>query len=318
MRYGGNRCKPKLSLQQTTLLMLIILLIFFGMMFLIAASLISKRTEEDFNQRTSETAVNNVVSSVKAELQYYNYLSRLIMLDQDVVRYLKADEVNDENRYEAGKGIREIENLYSYIDSVYLIRNDKRYISTGQGKYTVYMDRLEKNKILEARGATVLSINGFGSILKYNARPMLTLSRAVYDIYSQKLIGILMMNISGDVFDEVLSIQNASGICILNRSGEVLCGNKKIAQFYDNDYASDEMVYKQIMIDGERKTLTGVLAADPLIVLCASAKGAKRLPRDTIYALMITLTAFIVSAFVSAWFITRNIARPIKNLSRHG
>ncbi len=317
MRHGSNRLKRniRMSLQQKTLLMLIILLLFFCMMFMIATSIISKRTEDDFKIRTSETAVSNVVSTIRASLVNYNYLSRLIMVNDRVVSFLKAKETDRDKIYEARRGIYEIQNLYSYIDSVYIFRNDGEYVSTGIGEYFIDINSLERSNILEARGTTVISINGNGTIKKNSGKPFLTISRAIYDIQSQKLLGILIMNISSNVFDDTIALQNSSGMCILDSDGTLLCGNKEIGALYDSDYDSDSMVYKNIRLGDERKTLTGRLAVKPLVVLCASGIGTEVLPRDTIYALMLTLTAFILSGMVCAWFITVNIARPIRNLS---
>lgn len=317
MRHGSNRLKRdiRMSLQQKTLLMLIILLLFFCMMFMIATSIISKRTENDFKIRTSETAVSNVVSTIRASLVNYNYLSRLIMVNDRVVSFLKAVETDKDKIYEARRGIYEIQNLYSYIDSVYIFRNDGEYVSTGIGEYFIDINSLERSNILDARGTTVISINGNGTIKKNKGEPFLTMSRAIYDIQSQKLLGILIMNISSNVFDDTLALQNSSGMCILDSDGTLLCGNKEIGVLYDSDYNSDSMVYKNIRLGDERKTLTGRLAVKPLVVLCASGIGVESLPRDTIYALMLTLTAFILSGMVCAWFITVNIARPIRNLS---
>ncbi len=317
MKHSDNRFKRdnKMSLQQTTLLMLAILLLFFGMMFIIATSIITKKTEDDFKIRTSETAVNNVVSTIRASLVNYNYLSRLIMVNSKVVKFLKTNELDKDKTYEARRGIYEIQSLYSNIDSVYIFRNDGEYVSTGQGKYFVNLNKLERTKILDARGSIVISINGNNTIIKKNSKPFLTMSRAVYDINSQKLLGILIMNISSSVFDDTLSLQNSSGMCILDRNGTILCGSEEIGDLYDSDYYSETMVYKNIHLSDEKKTLTGRLAVKPLVVLCASGKGADELPRDTIYALMLTLIAFVMSGTVCAWFITVNIARPIKKLN---
>lgn len=317
MRHGSNRLKRdiRMSLQQKTLFMLIILLLFFCIMFMITTTIIIKKTEDDFKIRTSETAVSNVVSTIRASLVNYNYLSRLIMVNDRVVSFLKAGETDRDKIYEARRGIYEIQNLYSYIDSVYIFRNDGKYVSTGIGEYFIDLNYAESSKILEARGATVISINGNGTIKKNKGNPFLTMSRAIYDIQSQKLLGILVMNISSDAFDDTLALQNSSGMCILDSAGTLLCGNTEIGALYDSDYYSDSMVYKDIRLGNEKKTLTGRLAVKPLVVLCASGIGAEELPRDTIYALMLTLTAFILSGAVCAWFITVNIARPIRNLS---
>ncbi|QHQ60830.1 hypothetical protein Ana3638_08670 [Anaerocolumna sedimenticola] len=168
MRNGGNEFKRdiRMSLQQKALLMLIILLLFFCMMFIITTSIIIKKTEDDFKARTSETAVNNVVSTIRASLVNYNYLTRLIMLNDRVVSYLKMKETDRETIYDARESINEIQSLYSYIDSVYIFRNDGEHVSTGIGEYTIEINSIERSNILEARGATVISINGNGTIRK--------------------------------------------------------------------------------------------------------------------------------------------------------
>jgi Predicted signal transduction protein with a C-terminal ATPase domain len=317
MKHGGNRLKRdiKMSLQQTTLLMLFILLLFFCMMFMIATSIIIKNTENDFKIRTSETAVNNVVSTINASLVNYNYLSRRIMVTDSVVSYLKAKKIDKNMSYEARWSISEIQSLYGNVDSVYILRNDGKNVNTGDGAYSININSLERANILDARGATVYSINGNGTFIKNGSIPFLTMSRAVYDIYSQKLLGILIMNVTSNVFNDTLALQNSSGMCILDNHGTLLCGKKEIGALYDSDYNSKSMVYKNIHLGGVKKILTGRLAVKPLVVLCASGKGAEELPRDTIYALMLTLIAFILSFMICAWFITVNIAQPIRNLS---
>lgn len=318
MSQDGNGVKRdiKMSLQQKTLCMLIILLLFFCIMFMIATSIIVKRTEDDFKIRTSETAVNNVVSTIKATLVNYNYLSRLIMINNRVVSYLRTEEVDQDKIYEARSGIYEIQSLYSFIDSIYIFRNDGRFVTTAHGQYIIDINGLERSKILDARGSTIISINGNGTIKKNSGLTLLTLSRAIYDINSQELLGILIMNITSNVFNDTLALQNSSGMCIMDTYQNFLCGSREVSVLYDRSYNSEDMVYKKIQIDGESKTLTGKLAVEPLVVLCLSGTGAKELPRETIFALILTLAAFILSGMICAWFITVNIAQPIKNLSQ--
>lgn len=317
MRHGSNRLKReyKMSLQQTMLLMLIILLLFFCIMFLITTSIIRKKTEEDFIKRTSEIAVTNVVSTISASLVNYNYLSRQIMINDKVVSYLKMDGFDRNVIYKARSGIYEIQSFYSFIDSVYIFRNDGMHIGTGYGEYNINFDDFDRDEVLDARGSVVISINGKGFISKVGGKPFLTMSRAIYDIYSQKLLGILVMNILSSAFDDAISLQNSGGMCILDKNGSFLCGNEEIAALYDKAYYSDDLIYMDKYMGDEAITLSGTKATDPLVVLCVSAKGTESLPRDTLYALMITLTAFLLSALVCGSFITVNIARPIKNLS---
>ncbi|MDD5935821.1 MAG: histidine kinase, partial [Clostridiales bacterium] len=317
MRHIKKRLKhdSKMSLQQKTLVMLIVLLLFFCTMFLVTTAIIYKRAEDNYKRRNSETAINNVVSTINANLVNYNYISRLTMINDKVLTYLRAEHANQDMIYDARMGVSEILNLYSYIDSVCIFRNDGEYVNTGKGEYDIDKNSIEFSNVLDAHGGTIVSINGNGVIRKNSAGPFLTMSRAIYDINSQELLGILVMNVSSNAFKDVLSLQNSGGMCIIDGNGTMLCGSEEIAAMYDSSFYSESVVHKSIILDGDKKTLTGKLAVKPLIVLCASGKGSEKLPRDTIYALMIILIAFLLSAIVCAWFIAINIARPIQNLS---
>lgn len=236
------------------------------------------------------------------------------MVNDNVVNFLKSEKTGKDKIYEARKGIYEIQNLYSYIDSVYILRNDDTYVSSGIGDYYIDLTSLERSEIFAARGSTLISINGNGSIKKNGGKPFLTMSRAIYDINSQKLLGILVMNISSSVFNDALSVQNCSGICILDSKGTLLCGNEETSTLYNSYYNKATVVHKNITIDGKQKTLSGALSVSPLVVFCESSENVESLPRDILFALLMTLTAFILSGLVCAWFITVNIARPIRNL----
>ncbi len=318
MRHNINRKKSdfKMTLQQKTLLLLIILLLFFCMMFMVATSIISKRTDEDFMMRTSETSVNNVVSTIKATLVNYNYLTRLIMINDNVVTFLKAEETNKNMEYEARSSISEIHYLYSNVDSVFIFRNDRKYLaSTGGAKYYIDENSAERKNVLDARGSSIVSINANGMIKREDGKQLLTVSRAIYDINSQNLIGMLFMNITCNVFDSALTLQNTSGMCILDTNGTILAGNDSIGDLYNVDYDSSSMVFKDVVLEGEKKIMAGKLAIEPLVVLCVSANGSRTLPRDTLIAMVIILVTFILSVMFCAGFITINLARPIGNLS---
>ncbi len=318
MKYHDVKKKrnAKMSLQRKTLLLFTFLMLSFCVVFTIATSIISKRTSEDFELRTTEMAVNNVSSTIKERIVNYNYLSRLIMTNDKVVEYLKAHKVNKEMGNNARDGIAGVLTLYSNIDSVHIFRNNGKCISTTPGENDAYISDIDKSRILTARGKAVLSIKKYGTNPSNQGPSILTLSRAVYDINSQKLIGILIMNISNDVFDDVLELQNTGGMCILNSDGTILCGDKQTGVLYDYDFNSDHIVYKTVKTNGERRTLAGKVVMEPIVVVCMSGRGAEPLPKDIMNALLITLIAFILSTLVCAAFITTNVSRPIKGLSQ--
>lgn len=312
----GRNNDVRHSLKKKTVMMFVILLFFFCTMFVIATVMIFKKAENDFKIRTSETAINNVSSVVQSNLVNYNYISRLLIVNDEVVQFLKADKSEADIVYDARMGIYKVLNAYSNIDSVYVYRNDGDYVNTGKGNYIISSEGEERDRILAAQGSMLVSINGNGTIRKENhSAPFLTVSRAIYDLDSQGLLGYLVMNVESEAFAGVLRIQNSGGMCIIGSDGTILCGDENIATLYENIFYSTSIVYKNITIDGKHQTLTGKLAYDPLVILCVSGKGSAGISVDTAHALMIMMLAFILSAFACVWFITINVTRPIRNLS---
>ncbi len=296
--------------------MLFVLLLFFCSAFIATSVMLSKRSEDDYRIRISEAAVNNVVSTMQFNIENYNFISRLIMVDADVVNFLRAKEGNKHLTYEAQMGVSKILNMYnniSYVESVYIFKKDGTFSTTGHGEYTVNMEVEETQNILNAKGSRVLAIDGNG-MMKKDDKPMMTLSRAIYDLNTQKLLGILVINISNNVFDNVLALQKSCNMCIVDRFGTVLTGDPEIGALYDSECDYEEMAFRTVRLNGERSTITGMKAADPFVVLCATHGESQTIPEDTMYALLLILTAFVLSTMVCAGFITVNIARPIRNL----
>ncbi|MCQ2537235.1 MAG: sensor histidine kinase [Lachnospiraceae bacterium] len=305
------------SIQQTTLLVFIVLLLFFGTIFITASSIITRHSTKELQKRASETALNNVSTYMDASMKNYNYASRLIMVNERVVHFLRANLADKSMAYEARMGIYEITNMYSsisHIDSVYVFRIDGDYANTGKGEYYVDFDNEEKERILSERGRAILAVNCNGMLLKKDDTPMLTLSRAIYDISSQELIGILVININTEAFSEMLSLQQAAGMCLLDTQGNYLCGDFELKRLYTDAFNSTEITSEESKFNGTRTTISGYSPISPLVIMCAGTRVAKALPSETSMALLMIITAFLISILFLIWFISRNIANPIYKL----
>lgn len=309
-RYGRK------SLRRQTMALLIAVLSFFCAIFSATMYAIERNTENDYKIRASEKAVNNAVAAINASLMNYNCLTRLMMVNDRIVAYLKTQDVNNDLIYEARRGIYEIQNLYSNIDSVYIFRMDGMYVSTERAQYEINMECEEVERILEARGSAVVSINGNGMITKLGDEQLLTMARSIYDINSQKQIGLLVMNISSEYFEGVIASQSAENMCILDRNGVILCGDAEVGECYDGTYQAQELVYGRIKLRNAKAILAGKLAVEPIVVLCAATKDAGMIPKSNMLILLIPLAAFLLSVFACVWFMTVNIARPITALGR--
>lgn len=221
--------------------------------------------------------------------------------------------------YEARMGMYEILNMYgdiTYIESMYIFRLDGEYANTGKGEYFIDTDSPEWERILEARGGWVISVSGNGMMKKTGEKPFLMFARAIYDIYTQKRIGVFVMNISNSSFDEIMALQKNSEICILDERGTYLCGNPEVGALYQESFNSEELVSKNIRFHGKACSIAGKRALNSLVVLCCTSTKATVLPVHTLLAMLLILTAFLLSTILYAVFIRSEITKPILMLDK--
>lgn len=309
--------KNRVSLRTQTLIVFVAVLAVLGIIFLFSSFFIRRGAEDDYRVGTSETAVNNVISTIDSTVENYNYISRLIMVNERVVSFLHANEANKSMSYEARMGMYEILNMYndiSYIESVYIFRNDMQYANTGKSEYLIDLESPEWQRIVEAHGGKVLSISGNGMMVKPDGKPVLTFARAIYDLYSQKLLGYLVMNISSSSLEGVLALQKSSEMCIMDKNGVVLCGNQEVAELYDRAYADAETIQKMIKGRGKREAFMCKQGADPFLVLCCTGSGANTVPVQTFGALIILFVVAFAATLLCAWFIRSEVTQPILSL----
>ncbi len=309
-----NKSKYFKSLKQKTLFFYIILFGFFTIVFVASFSIILRRTNVDYRTRASEKAVNNVVSMVNSTVENYNYMSRLIMVNDRVVSFLKCEEADKSMSYEACMGMYEIMNHYNginYIESAYVFRNDGAYANTGRSEYIIDMEADGWQYILEAHGGKTISVNGNGVMIKRDGTPTLTFARAIYDINSQELLGVLVMNISSSCFDEVMSIQKTSGMCMVDTNGNYLCGDEEIVDLYRDEYDCEDTVIKNINLYGKKAVFAAKKTNDPLIVMCCTDTSITPLPIETLFAMLVTFCALLLSIAIYTLFVQKNITKPI-------
>lgn len=306
----------KHSLRQETMRLFVSILCILALLYLVASLFISRRTDNDYRTNTSEAAVNNVASYIANCVDTYNYISRLIMVNPRVVSFLHAENAESAS-YEARMGMYEVLNMYnsiSYIESVYIFRNDKQYANTGKSEYRIDTSADEWQRVMDARGSKVIAVDGNGMMIKNYGEPTLTFSRAIYDTNSQKLLGMLVMNISNECFDEVLNFQERSNICILDADGSYLCGDSGMAEFFRDDYENDVVSRRKINYMGRKVSLAGRKAVNSLIILGCTRYGSKVIPQETVITLGIIFITFLASTVISAGFIRKKITGPIMTL----
>ena len=299
-------------------------LLVFTVVFAIAILVMTERSRRDYEIRESETVLNSMSGNITANLQSYKDISRLVMLNDQVVKFLrvKSGEVDAGIKNDTKFGINDIFVASDYVDSVFIFRDDKHYVTTGKGVYFIdyglMADSFWQAVIQVKEGGTVIFMNGNGAVYRVNGDPIITIGRAIYDIYTQERVGILLVNISTGMLQSTIQGQVGSSVCVVTDEGKFLAGDETVASYFEPSFAEAEgMVHKPLRGDKNTRMISALRVPEtPLIVLCSSSASAPgTVPVETMIAMLLVFVTFLVSISVAAVFITRNITHPIYELS---
>ena len=109
------------SLKKKTWHFFLIILSIFFVLFVVSYSIIIIRTATENEISESEIALKGINRNLNVSLDRYKEMSRLIMLNSEVVDYLRGPGQGAYyNPSDVVEGIFSITNIYSFVDSVYV------------------------------------------------------------------------------------------------------------------------------------------------------------------------------------------------------
>lgn len=316
----------KLAGKNTTIVKMVWIVIgtvcaLFLVAFLISAIVIKSRTETDYSIREAETILNNTAASIEANIDNYKDLSRLVMLNDDVIKFLRAISVDAGMINDTRFGVMDVMNVSDNLDSVIIIRNDYSYMNTGRSTYTfdsnLMRTRKWRNTLLNKKGSAIVSFNGFGAVIRHDGAPIISIGRAIYDINSQKQTGYMLMNFSCGMLEKIVAARGKSNICIVTDDGTYLAGNRELSAYHVADL-EDEVIRSKTVRDGlSLKMISTKKVKDtPLVIICVTTGRSASVPQEIIISFVLLMIAFLICIFVTASFIMSNFTRPILHLSK--
>ncbi|MCR5178743.1 MAG: histidine kinase [Lachnospiraceae bacterium] len=296
--------------------------------FVVSVYLVTDRERRSYVVSESENVLSSLSNSIYTRIRNYMELSRLIMMDERLVKFLRADaEIVDIGMInDARYGVMDILNVTQGVDTVIVFREDLIMMATNRFTYKVDTARLQSDEwnrdIYAKKGRAVVSLNTNQIAVKQDHKPMVTIGRAIYDLLSQKRTGILFMNINPSVFERMLNEIKDDNICIIGSDGTFLAGNRDFMQYYEHmlQYykpASDSgIIHNIINSEGEKYLLSGCRVQDtPIILLRRTPFGTKGIPYRILYVLLFLLILFLIGAFYVGAFVSGNITHPVFALS---
>ena len=133
---------------------------FFAVVYLIRQERIKTLKNE------AENTLTTLEEGIHAEVSRYRELSRIIMLDKDLVYFLTTDpdNINVELKNQTRYSVMAILNVTTNVDSVLAFRNDGIFINTSRDIYNLDTELMADpewlSEITKQMGGAVYSVNG--------------------------------------------------------------------------------------------------------------------------------------------------------------
>ena len=318
--FKKNRGEVSLSLSLKKLIFEVVLVAIAS--FLVSTTIITERERRDYSKRDSDNVLKTLSSNIASDVEKYTSISRLIMIESRVTDFLRADaeKVDIGMINDARYGIMDILNATEGVDSVMVFREDMIMVATNRFTYNYDYDLMNTEEwsrdIDDGRGKAIVSLNSSGIAEKSDGRPVVTIGRAINDIDSQERTGLMMLNISSTVLENMLNKLGYNNICIMGTDGTFLAGNRGYKEYFDDAFLGKTIKHRNIRLNGEDVLLSGCkIEGLPIVILRVSPYGREGIPFRMLYVLLFLLVVFTAMAVFVAIFIRKNITDPIFGLS---
>lgn len=310
--YSSRKLKEKTTALFAIILCTYILVISVIYQFVIKANM------NEYIYNANKDVLNSVEKNIMNSFSGGSTVSKWIMNSKEVLNYLNSDNKNKSRiTYDALSVIYEFTTSEKALSSVYIFRNDGTYISINNG-----VTYLEENKmdtpwheeIERANGGYIIKINGGGAFLQKSGEPVVSLIRTIYDINSQKPVGIIVMNYFDDILRSSYSEFDDSDkdFTVFDLQGNLVEGSGKLekyssaikeANMSDEVTAIDKNVfYKNIpntpIVLAEKDNTSVFQFVTPQIII------------SIIVFILVTLLGF----FILGLFIKFSITNPVESL----
>jgi two-component system sensor histidine kinase YesM len=310
-------------LKRKTWRFFLLVLSIFCVIFIASYSIIMIRAAVDNEVSDSEFAMTSISKNIKLCLDGYKQMSRQIMLNSDVTDFLlNTDGPLVYEKSKARDGIMSVLNTYSFVDSVYVFHLNGESVRTGAGIMNVNNNIISSPEwnepLIEAKGASIVMINGNGAFAKDTGTPLITMARLIYDVNTQKVIGKLVVNLTPSLlYSSLKDLGRDRAVCFFDRDGNILWGDESLESSFKPESVRSGFNWETINSGGKRQILSVYSIEDmPIVqVSLSDVSGSGIQSWETIWLAITLLAAVVLAVLSSGAFISINIARPIDMLT---
>ncbi|MBR5766081.1 MAG: histidine kinase [Lachnospiraceae bacterium] len=315
--------KNKKSLSGTLNRSIITLIILVLAAFTCSIFLIIAKERREYEISNSERVLRTLSDSITASIVNYSQVSRLIITDDRLVTFLRADADNVDMGMinDARYGVLDILYVTEGADCVIVVRDDMIMMATDRISYTYDHDIMNsdtwRKEILDSRGRAVIMFNGNGACVRNDGKPVITITREINDVLTQKRTGIMLMNISSEVFSLMLNTPDYDNICIMGFDGTFIAGNRDVGKSYSYNVSDGEIRHNTIEDENGKWLVSACRAGDlPIAILRKAPYGTAGMPYGVVQVLLFLMLFLLASVLFFAGLLTRKLTRPVNSFSK--
>ncbi|MCR5358036.1 MAG: histidine kinase [Lachnospiraceae bacterium] len=317
------RPKVKKSLSGTLNRSIITLIIVVLAAFTCSIFFILSNERREYEISTSEGILRTLSDSITSSISNYSQVSRLIITDDRLVMFLRADAVNIDMGMinDARYGVLDILYVTEGADCVIVVRDDMIMMATDRISYTYDHEKMDNEEwrkdIINARGRAVIMFNGNGASLRNDGKPVITIAREINDVLTQQRTGIMLLNISSEVFSLMLKNLDYNNICIEGLDGTFIAGDDQIGRRFSYDVSGGDIQHKTIEDDNGKWLVSACRAGDlPIAIIRMAPYGTAGMPYGVIYVLVFLMLFLLAAVLFFAGLLTRKLTRPVNSFSK--
>ncbi|ODM09000.1 Sensor histidine kinase YpdA [Eisenbergiella tayi] len=310
--YSSRKLKEKTTALFAVILCTYVLVIFVIYQFIIKANM------DEYIYNANKDVLNSVEKNIMNSFSGGSTVSKWIMNSKEVLYFLNTDDVNKLGiTYDALSVIYEFTIAEKALSSVYIFRNDGIYISINNGVTYLdksMMDSAWHEEINRANGGYIIKINGGGAFRQISGKPVISLIRTIYDINSQKPVGIIVINYFDDILKSSYSEfdDTEKEFTVFDLQGNIIEGSEKLEKYSDeiregNISCQVTAIDKNVFIKNIPNTPIGLAEKDNT---SAFQFVAPRIIISIIVFILVTLFGF----FILGLFIKFSITNPVESL----
>ena len=310
--YSSRKLKEKTTALFAVILCTYVLVIFAIYQFIIKANM------DEYIYNANKDVLNSVEINIMNSFSGGSTVSKWIMNSKEVLYFLNTDDVNKLGiTYDALSVIYEFTIAEKALSSVYIFRNDGIYISINNGVTYLdksMMDSAWHEEINRANGGYIIKINGGGAFRQISGKPVISLIRTIYDINSQKPVGIIVINYFDDILKSSYSEfdDTEKEFTVFDLQGNIIEGSEKLEKYSDeiregNISCQVTAIDKNVFIKNIPNTPIVLAEKDNT---SAFQFVAPRIIISIIVFILVTLFGF----FILGLFIKFSITNPVESL----